>query len=72
VVGNVGALAGLASLGPSAAVFLNSWPHVALRDELSRSLDSWVTANEGNDVPNGREEKGRKVVVFLQSCRIRV
>jgi hypothetical protein len=43
VAGHFGALAGLASAGPSAAVFLNGWPHEALGDELRRSLDSWVT-----------------------------
>ena len=36
VAGNFGALAGLATSGPSAAVLLNGWPHEALGDELSR------------------------------------
>ena len=36
-----GALAGLASSGPSAA-FLNGWPHEALGDELSRCLNPRV------------------------------
>jgi len=43
VAGNFGALAGLASSGPSAAVLLNGWPHEALGDELSPCLNSWVT-----------------------------
>jgi hypothetical protein len=34
-----GALAGLASSGASAAVFLDGWPHDALVDELSRRLN---------------------------------
>ena len=41
---NLGALVGLASSGPSAAVFLNFLPHETLGDELSRSLN---TGNEG-------------------------
>jgi hypothetical protein len=42
VSGNFGTLAGLASSGPSAAGFLNGWPHEALGDELSRCLNTWV------------------------------
>jgi hypothetical protein len=42
VARDFGALAGLASSGPSVAVFLNGWPHEALGDELSRYLDSMV------------------------------
>jgi len=42
VVGNFGVLAGLASLGPSAAVLLNGWPHEALGDKLSHCLNPWV------------------------------
>ena len=42
VARNLTALAGLASSGPSATVFLNGWPHEALGDELSRCLDAWV------------------------------
>jgi len=41
VEGNFGALTGLASSGPSAAV-LNGWPHEAVGDELSRCLNPWV------------------------------
>jgi hypothetical protein len=41
VARNFGALAGLASLGPSAAVLRNGWPH-ALGDELSCDLNSGV------------------------------
>jgi len=51
VSGNFGALAGLASLGPSAAVFLNGWPHEALRDELSCCLNTGV-AEEVQGVEN--------------------
>jgi hypothetical protein len=40
VTGDFGALAGLVSSGPSAAVFQDGWPHEALVDELSRRLDS--------------------------------
>jgi hypothetical protein len=35
-------LAVLASSGPSAAVFLDGWPHEVLGEELSRLLDSGV------------------------------
>jgi hypothetical protein len=35
-----GALARLASSGPSEAVFLYGWPHEASGDELSRCLDN--------------------------------
>ena len=42
MAGNVGALAGLASSGPSAAVLLNGWPHEALRDELSHCINPWL------------------------------
>ena len=42
MAGNFGALAGLASSGPSAAVLLNGWPHEALGDELSHCLNPWV------------------------------
>jgi hypothetical protein len=34
------ALAGMERSGPSAAGFLNGWPHEALGDELSRRLNS--------------------------------
>ena len=37
-----GALAGLASSGPSVAVLLNCWPHEALGDDLSRCINPWV------------------------------
>jgi hypothetical protein len=43
VSGKLGALAGLASSGPSAAVFLNGWPQEALGDELSLCLNTCVT-----------------------------
>ena len=56
----IGALAGLASSGPSAAVFLHGWPQEALGDELSRCLDSgmakgmqgiaYLAAERGRDV----------------------
>ena len=36
MAGNLGALVGLASSSPNAAVILNGWPHEALGDELSR------------------------------------
>jgi len=42
VAGNFGALAGLASSGPNAAVLLNGWPHEALGDEAYRCLNPWV------------------------------
>ena len=41
-VRNFGVLAGLASSGPSAAVFLDAWPHEALRDEPGHRLNSGV------------------------------
>ena len=40
VARNFGALAGLASSGPSAAVFLNGWPHEAMVFDLSRFFNS--------------------------------
>jgi hypothetical protein len=43
LAGGFRALAGLASSGPSAAVFLDGRPHEVLGDELSRHLDSGVT-----------------------------
>jgi hypothetical protein len=42
VAGKFAVLAGLASSGPSAAVFLNVWPHEALGDELGHCLNPWV------------------------------
>jgi hypothetical protein len=42
VPGNFRALAGLASSGPNAAVFLHGWPHETLGDELSRCLNNGV------------------------------
>jgi hypothetical protein len=42
VARNFGALAGLVSPGPSAAIFLNGWPHEELGDEISRCLNSGV------------------------------
>jgi hypothetical protein len=71
IAGNFGVSSGLANSGPSSAVFLNGWPHKALGDEFSHSLDSWVTEDEGNQIPDGGE-KGCKVVVLLQKCRSRV
>jgi hypothetical protein len=41
-VASFGVLAGLASSGPSVAVFLYGWPHEALGDELCHCLDSRV------------------------------
>jgi hypothetical protein len=43
MAGHFGTVAGLASSGPSAVVFLNGWPHEALGDELDRCLHTWVT-----------------------------
>ena len=40
MAGNFGQLVGLASSGPSAAVFLRGWSREALGDKLNRCLDS--------------------------------
>jgi len=42
LAGNYGALAGLATSVPGAAVFLHGWPHEASGDELSRCLNTGV------------------------------
>jgi len=42
VARNLGGLAGLASSGPSVAVFLDSWPHETFGDELRSFLNSGV------------------------------
>ena len=43
MAGYFGALAGLASSGPIAAVLIDGRPHEALGDELSRCLDAGMT-----------------------------
>jgi hypothetical protein len=71
VAGHFGALAGLASSGPIAAVFLNGWAHEALGEELSRSLDSWVT--EGTKgVKYLTAERRRDVRSWFYSGRVAV
>jgi len=60
VSGNVGALAGLASSCPSAAVFLNDWTHEVLRDELSCCLNTGV-AKGVQEVENMTAERRRDV-----------
>jgi hypothetical protein len=68
VSGIFGALAGLASSGPSVAVFLNGWPHEALLDELSRCLNTRV-AEGVQGVEYLTEERRRDVWAwFTRRC----
>lgn len=57
---NFGALAGLASSGPSAGDFLNCWSHEALEDEFKRCLHSRVTECKKLNICR-RREAGRYV-----------
>ena len=71
VARNLGPLAGLASSSPSAAAFLNGWPHEALGDVLSRCLNSRL-AERMKEVEylTERDGMGRMDEVFQQMCHI--
>jgi hypothetical protein len=64
VTGNFRVLAGLASSGPSAAVFLHGWPHEALGDELGRCLNTGV-AEGVEGIENLTAERRRDVWVWF-------